>query len=272
MGLPAEARRGVGGVVVLGGVRVRVLRGGGGLGFAAERLVSQPAGGPRRRAVRIGLHRLVEVGGGFLGLVEREVTGRTAQQRLSPLRCQAIGGGEILDRLLVLVFALIDQAAAVQRLRVVGVERERAIEFREGFLGLAGFGQNLAVRGVALRVADAAGADIVGRFLRDRFRLFTVGSPRSQIERAAGKRERNGDRKQNQRRRGAAATRNSGGSWGNRNSPWGKCRRGEPCIGNPDNAPRKITTRAQGPRPRILQSGNRGSSLSAPRPRHPPAS
>src|SRR5258708_22367367 len=209
MGLPAEARQGAARGFVLGADRDRASRGGGGLGLVAEPLVSQAAGGPRRRAVRIGLHRLSEVGGGFLGLVEREVTGRTAQQRLSPLRGQAIGGGEILDCLLVLLFALIDQAAAVQRLRAVGVERERAIEFREGFLGLAGFGQNLAVRGVALRVADAAGADIVGRLLRDRFRLFTVGSPRSQIERAAGKREPKGDRKQNHRRRGAAATRTS---------------------------------------------------------------
>jgi hypothetical protein len=96
------------------------------------------------------LYRLVEVGGRFPGLVEREVAGRAAEQRLELLRRQAVGRGEILDRLLVLLLALIDQSAAIKGLHVVRIERDRAIEFRECFLGLAGPGENLATRGIAL--------------------------------------------------------------------------------------------------------------------------
>ena len=169
--LAADAHQAASRSFILGMECDRTAIGSGRLGLVAEPLINKAAGCPRLRAVRVGLHRLVEVGGGFLGLVEREVTRRTAQQWVGPLRCQAIGRGEILDRLLVLLLTLIDQAAAVEGLRVVGIERDRAIEFRERFFGLAGFGENLAARGVALCVADAACADIIGRFLRDRLRL-----------------------------------------------------------------------------------------------------
>jgi hypothetical protein len=106
------------------------------------------------------------------------------------LRRQAVGGGEILDRLLVLFLALIDQPAAVERLDVVRIEGEGAIEFRQRLLVLAGLGEHLAAGGIALRVADATRADIVGRFLRHGLRLWAVRTPRSQIERAAAQRYR----------------------------------------------------------------------------------
>ena len=115
------------------------------------------------RTVGIGLHRLVEIGSGFLRLVDGEVAGCTRQQRLDPLRRQAIGRGEIRDRLLMLLVGLIDQAAAVQGRDVVGIEYERAVEFRERFFGLAGFGERLAACSVALCVADALSADRAGR-------------------------------------------------------------------------------------------------------------
>ena len=126
----------------------------------------------------------------------REIACRAAQQRLDLLRREAIGRGEIGDRLLVLLLALIDQAAAVERRHVIGVERKRAIEFRECFLGLAGLGENLAARGVALRVAGVARADIVGRLLRELLRLFLIRAPRAQIERAAAERGGEGNREQ----------------------------------------------------------------------------
>jgi len=53
------------------------------------------------------------------------------------LRRQAVGRGEIRDRLLVVLLALVDQAAAVERLNIVGIESERAVKFRERFFGLA---------------------------------------------------------------------------------------------------------------------------------------
>ena len=51
-----------------------------------------------------------------------------AEQRLDPLRREAAGRGEILDRLQVLVLSLVDQATLVERLRAVGIERERLVE------------------------------------------------------------------------------------------------------------------------------------------------
>jgi hypothetical protein len=140
------------------------------------------------RAVRVGLYRLVEIGDRFLGLVECEVTVGAGQQRLGFLWRQAIGRGEILDRLLMLFLGLTDQAAPVERPHIVGIKRERALEFGERFFVVAGFGENLAVRRVALGVADAAGADIVGRLcLGLLLRLFLVRPLRSQVERAAAK-------------------------------------------------------------------------------------
>ena len=88
-------------------------------------------------------------------LVDGEVAGGARQQRFDPLRRQAVGRGEIRDRLLVLLVGLIDQSAAIQRLHVVGIECERAVEFRQRLFGLAGLGERLAARSVALGVAGA---------------------------------------------------------------------------------------------------------------------
>ena len=87
--------------------------GAGGLGLVAEAFIGEPPGGPDLRVVRVGLRGLVEVGGGFLYLVQRELTDRAAQQRLGPLRRQAVRRGKIVDRELMPLFALIEQAATV---------------------------------------------------------------------------------------------------------------------------------------------------------------
>jgi len=74
--------------------------------------------------VGVGLRGLVEVGGGFLDLVECEVTDSTAQQRFGPLRRQAVRCRKIIDRKLVLLCTLIEQAAVVQALGIVGIDRD----------------------------------------------------------------------------------------------------------------------------------------------------
>ena len=55
------------------------------------------------------MHRLVEIGGGLLDLLQRKVAERAAEQRLGLLRRQAIRRREIVDRQLMLFFALIEQ-------------------------------------------------------------------------------------------------------------------------------------------------------------------
>jgi hypothetical protein len=87
--------------------------GAGGLGLVAEAFIGEPPCRPYLRVVRVGLRGLVEVGGSFLDLVQREVTDRAAQQRLGPLRRQAVRRGKIVDRKLMPFFALIEQAATV---------------------------------------------------------------------------------------------------------------------------------------------------------------
>src|SRR6185312_17282791 len=141
--------------------------------------MGSPAYRPGLRAIRIGLHGFIEIGSGFLGLVDGEVTGRARQQRLGPLRRQAVGRGEIRDRLLVLLVGLINQPAAIQRRHVVGVEWERAVELGQRLFGLAGLGERLAARSVALGVAGALSADRAGRLLLGGLRLLLVRSPRS---------------------------------------------------------------------------------------------
>src|SRR5712691_10402727 len=112
-GLAADARKAALGGFVLGADADGAAIGAGGLGLVAEAFIGEPPGGPDLRVVRISLRGLVEIGGGFLGLVEREVTDRAAQQRFGPLRRQAIRRGKIVDRELMPSFALIEQAATV---------------------------------------------------------------------------------------------------------------------------------------------------------------
>jgi len=97
-------------------------------GLVAEPLIGEPPCGPDLRVLRVGLHRLVEVGGGFLHFIQREVTDRAAEQRFGALRRQAVGRGKIVDGQLMLLFALMQQAAVVQRLGVVRIEPDGAIE------------------------------------------------------------------------------------------------------------------------------------------------
>jgi hypothetical protein len=54
-----------------------------------------------------------------------------------------------------LLFALIEQAAVVQRRRVVWIERDRLVELGQRFFGFSGSYQRLAARRGALRVAYA---------------------------------------------------------------------------------------------------------------------
>ena len=93
--------------------RLRRLEDVGRLGLVAEPLIGLAAGAPRRNIVGIGLHRLIEVGGGLLGLVERKVTGGAADQGFGPLRRQPAGRREIVDRLLMLSAALVGLTVAI---------------------------------------------------------------------------------------------------------------------------------------------------------------
>ena len=83
------------------------------------------------------------------------MTGRAGEQRLGALGCQSVRGGEIIDRKLVLLFALIEQAAAIQGLCIVGIESDGLLELRTRLLGFSGSRQRLAARRVGLR-AEAA--------------------------------------------------------------------------------------------------------------------
>src|SRR5882672_3190159 len=112
-GLAADARKAALRGFILGADADRAAIGAGGLGLVAEAFIGKPPGRPDLRVVRVGLRGLVEVGGGFLDLVEREITDRAAKQRFGPLRRQAVRRGKIVDRELVPLFALIEQAATV---------------------------------------------------------------------------------------------------------------------------------------------------------------
>ena len=68
-------------------------------------------------------------------------------------------GREILNRLRMPLLALVDQAAAVERLHIIGVERERLLELGHGLIVLAGMDQRLSLGGVALRLLDVGRAD-----------------------------------------------------------------------------------------------------------------
>jgi hypothetical protein len=92
------------------------------------------------------LHGLVEIGGGLLDLLQRKVAERAAEQRLGLLRRQAIRRREIVDRQLMLFFALIEQAAVVQGLRVVRIESDRLVELCERLLGFSGSCQRASPR------------------------------------------------------------------------------------------------------------------------------
>ena len=79
---------------------------------------------------------VVEIGGGFLGLVGGEVAQRAGQQRFGQLRRKTVRRGEIGDREFVLFFALIEQAAIVIGLGFVGTKRNGLVEIFQRLRGL----------------------------------------------------------------------------------------------------------------------------------------
>src|SRR6202035_375754 len=107
--------------------------GAGGLGLVAETLIGKAPGYPDLRVLRIGLHRLVKIGGRLFGLVQSEVAERAAEQRLGLPRPQTTRCGKIVDRELVLLLALIEQAAIVIRLSVIGTKADRLVEILKRF-------------------------------------------------------------------------------------------------------------------------------------------
>jgi hypothetical protein len=94
------------------------------------------------------------------------------------LRRQAAGCRKILDRLLMPTLSLIDQAAAVECLNVVGIGRKRLVELCERFVGFSGSRQFLTARRVILGLADVLRGDRVGGLLGSgRLLRFIIGAP-----------------------------------------------------------------------------------------------
>jgi len=106
-----------------------------------------------------------------------------------------------------LLFSLIEQAAIVQGLGVMGIERDRLVELGERLFGLSGSRQRLTSRGVGLGVARAC----LGWSRPRRWVLIEFWRQRSQIDRAAAERDQGDDRE-----RARAEARSSGKGMGNR--------------------------------------------------------
>ena len=85
-GLAADARQAASRGLIRGPQVDGAAVGTGGLGLVAEPLIGKPAGEPDLRVLRIGLHGLVEVGRGFLRLVQCEIADRAREQRPGLLR------------------------------------------------------------------------------------------------------------------------------------------------------------------------------------------
>lgn len=92
------------------------------------------------------MHGFVEVDRGLLRLVQCEVADRAREQRSGLLRLKTVRCGEVIDRQLMLLLGLVKQTAAEQRLRVVGIEPDRLVEFGQRLLGFPGASQRLACR------------------------------------------------------------------------------------------------------------------------------
>src|SRR3954447_6609731 len=155
------------------------------LGPVAQPFIGLAAYGPNLGIVGIGLGSLIQIGRGLLGLAEGEITGGAAEQRLDLLRVKAARGTEIGDGEVVLVLALVDQGAAIERLRIVGIEPDRVIEFIERGRRLAGLGQGLGLYRMGLGFADVASSCHVrgGRSsIRCFLRLLLLRRKRPQVE------------------------------------------------------------------------------------------
>ena len=75
---------------------------------------------------------------------------------------------EVVDRELMLPFALIEQAAVVQRLGMMRIDGDRLVEFGQCLFDFSGFRQRLGARGVTMGVARAGlrrGRHLRGGFL-----------------------------------------------------------------------------------------------------------
>src|SRR6516164_6841713 len=95
----------------------------GGFFLVAETLVSKPAARPGLQALRLHLYRFVEIAGRRFGVVQRQIAERAPDEHIGLLRRQSERRGEVVDRELVLTLRLIEQAAIVVGLGVVGAKR-----------------------------------------------------------------------------------------------------------------------------------------------------
>ena len=71
-----------------------------------------------------------------------------------------MGRTEVVDRELMLLFALIEQATIVQRLGMVRIDGDRLVELRQRLCGISGLSQRLGER-LEMTVGEAS---LAGRF------------------------------------------------------------------------------------------------------------
>src|SRR5208282_6694564 len=129
--LAADARKaGTRGLVFLVDIE-RCGVGAGRLLLLPEALVSEPAARPSLQAQGLDLHGLVEIARRRLGVADCQVAERARHPRLGLLRGQPNGRREVVDSNLVLMLALIEQAAIVVGLRIVRLERDHFVEVAE---------------------------------------------------------------------------------------------------------------------------------------------
>src|SRR5579862_6285468 len=100
----------------------------GGLLLLPEPLIGKAAAGPGLGAHRVALHRLIEIARCRLVVADREVAQAARDELVGALRGEPERSGEIVDGELVLALALIEQAAAVIGLGIVGFQRDRLVE------------------------------------------------------------------------------------------------------------------------------------------------
>src|SRR4029079_8621853 len=144
--------------------------GAGGAFFVAEPLVSKPAAGPGRDVPRLNADRAVEIAGGILEAVYRDVAQAPRDVGLSLLHRQSDCGREIVDRVIVLAAALIEQAAIVVGLRVVWPDHDRFVEILQ------------SLQRLFLLAIDDAAAEIRGIIIVvERQRLLVIGERRVEL-------------------------------------------------------------------------------------------
>src|ERR1700728_1379188 len=136
----------------------------GGLVLLPEAFISEPSAAPGPRVLWIELHRLVEIGRRRLIIADGQIAQCPRGPRFGIAVFQADCSGEVVDGELVLLAALIEQAAIVIGVGIVGLERDCLVEIGERLVG------------VTLPAIDDAAADISGRIIGvDGQRLVVVG-------------------------------------------------------------------------------------------------